>query len=251
MGCMSDVAKYLPLSQRGPEDESSVTGNWSTHVVATLGELAALLDRATPSQLDTAVQLDTAAHSDSDVRTTVGHILWHLGRSRTQRARDLATMMVRGRMPRAAALRELSSSASPDSPAVCASALRERAHLLGSSAQRSSISDLSVVVVDGYSIARALGASLTVDPIASGAVALARSLSAPVEVRAVLQDRALKATDASWTVGRGRELAGTASELVLFLWGRAGLPVHDDGTPSTSTPTTSAQHPTPPTDETT
>jgi len=226
-------------------------------VVATLGELAALLDRATPPQLDTAVQVDssaqveTSAQTGFDVRTTVGHILWHLGRSRTQRARDLAAMMVRGRMPRAAALRELSSSASPDSPAVCASALRERAHLLGSSAQRSSISDLSVVVVDGYSIARALGASLTVDPIASGAVALARSLSAPVEVRAVLQDRALKATDAAWTVGRGRELAGTASELVLFLWGRAGLPAHDDGTPSTSTPTASAQHPTPPTDETT
>jgi len=38
---------------------------------------------------------------------------------------------------------------------------------------------------------------------------------------------------------------------VLFLWGRAGLPAHDDGTPSTSTPTASAQHPTPPTDETT
>ena len=237
MGCMSDVAKYLPLSQRGPEDESSVTGNWSTHVVATLGELAALLENS--------------SQSDVDVRTTVGHILWHLGRSRTQRARDLAAIMVRGRMPRAAALRELSSSASPDSPAVCASALRERAHLLGSSAQRSSISDLSVVVVDGYSIARALGASLTVDPIASGAGALARSLSAPVEVRAVLQDRALKATNAAWTVGRGRELVGTASELVLFLWGRAGLPAHDDGTPSTSTPTASAQHPTPPTDETT
>jgi hypothetical protein len=218
---MSDVAKYLPLSQRGPEDESSVTGNWSTHLVATLGELAAILDRASPSQLE----LPTT-RAGFDVRTTVGHTLWHLGRSRTQRARDVTGVMIRGRMTRAAALRELSRTISPDSPTVCASALRERAHGVGTSGQRSTVGDLSVAVVDGYSIAATLGTTLKVDPIASGAVALARSLSAPVEVRAVLQDRSLKATDATWIVGRGRELAGTASELVLFLWGLAGLPEH-------------------------
>jgi hypothetical protein len=263
---MSDVSKYLPLSQRGSEDESKVTGDWSAHLAATLNELATLLEPLPTGVLDAATP-----RPGFDVRTTVGHTLWHLGRSRLERGQDLLRVMVGSRMPRAAALRQLSRSASPDTTAASATALRSRANALSSGKHRSGVGDLSVAVVNAYVIAAALetaleaagsdragsetagsgmpasgmpasgmpgsgipgsemprGASplhsLRIDPIASGAVALARSLSAPVELRAVVSERALRASDAAWTVGRGRELSGNARELVLFLWGYAGLP---------------------------
>jgi hypothetical protein len=233
---MSDVSKYLPLSQRGSEDESKVTGDWSPHLAATLNELATLLETLPTGLLDA-----ETPRPGFDVRTTVGHTLWRLGRSRLERGQDLLRVMVGSRMPRAAALRQLSRSASPDTTAASATALRLRANALNSGKHRSGVGDLSVAVVNAYVIETALEAalqgagsemprvapplhSLRIDPIASGAVALARSLSAPVELRAVVSERALRASDAAWTVGRGRELSGTARELVLFLWGYAGLP---------------------------
>jgi hypothetical protein len=63
-----------------------------------------------------------------------------------------------------------------------------------------------------------------VDPVTSGAVALARAAAAPLPVRAVIRGRTLKATDAGWEFGSGPELAGTARELVLFLYGRGPVP---------------------------
>lgn len=68
------------------------------------------------------------------------------------------------------------------------------------------------------------GTGADVDPVTSGAVALARAASAPLPVRAVIRGRTLRATDAGWEFGSGPELAGTARELVLFLYGRAGVP---------------------------
>ena len=68
------------------------------------------------------------------------------------------------------------------------------------------------------------GRHIAVDPLAGGAVAVARGLSAPVEIRAVVTARTLVATDAAWRVGRGPELPGTAAGIVLFLFGRGGPP---------------------------
>lgn len=65
---------------------------------------------------------------------------------------------------------------------------------------------------------------LPVDPTTSGAVALARALAAPLAIRAVVKGRTLRATDAEWEFGSGPELAGTARELVLFLYGRGPVP---------------------------
>lgn len=62
------------------------------------------------------------------------------------------------------------------------------------------------------------------DPVTSGAVALARAAAAPLPIRAVIRDRTLRATDAGWEFGSGPELAGTARELVLFLYGRGPVP---------------------------
>lgn len=83
------------------------------------------------------------------------------------------------------------------------------------------IGDLGLALVAAY---EAGGDRLLVDPTVSGAVCLARALAAPLPVRAVIRDRTLRASDAGWTLGRGAELVGTARELTLFLYGRAGLP---------------------------
>jgi hypothetical protein len=65
---------------------------------------------------------------------------------------------------------------------------------------------------------------LPVDPTTSGAVALARALAAPLPIRAVVKGRTLRATDAGWEFGSGPQIAGTARELVLFLYGRGPVP---------------------------
>ena len=87
-------------------------------------------------------------------------------------------------------------------------------------------------MVAGYDIARATGTVLTVEPVASGAVALARSLSAPTPIRAVLTDCALHASDDGWSVGHGAVRNASARDIVLFLWGRGGIPAATDPTPT-------------------
>jgi hypothetical protein len=90
--------------------------------------------------------------------------------------------------------------------------------------RRVRIQDLGTALAEAYSLD---GAPIEVSPTTSGAVALARALSAPAAIRAVVRGRTLRSTDAGWEFGSGPELAGTARELVLFLYGRGPVP----GTP--------------------
>jgi hypothetical protein len=83
---------------------------------------------------------------------------------------------------------------------------------------------LGAILVAGYDITRALGAPLSVDAAVTGAVAVARSLTAPLEIRAVLRARTLVAADDGWRIGFGPELHGSAEAIVLFLYGRGALP---------------------------
>ena len=108
----------------------------------------------------------------------------------------------------------LSALAPRDRSAFDAAAAKARGR------RRVRISDLGAALVAAYET----DARLEVDGAVSGAVALARVLAAPLPIRAVVRGRTLKATDAGWELGTGPELAGTARELVLFLYGRAGLP---------------------------
>jgi hypothetical protein len=86
--------------------------------------------------------------------------------------------------------------------------------------RRVRIGDLGIALTEAY----LADPALVVDATTSGAVALARALSAPLPIRAVVRGRTLRATDAEWEFGAGPELAGSARELVLFLYGRAGVP---------------------------
>lgn len=85
--------------------------------------------------------------------------------------------------------------------------------------RRVRVADLGAALVEAY----ALG-NVAVDGVTTGAVALARALVVPLPMRAVVRGSTLRATDADWAIGAGPEIPGTARELVLFLYGRAGLP---------------------------
>jgi hypothetical protein len=92
------------------------------------------------------------------------------------------------------------------------------------SGRRVRVAVLGTVLAEAYEFAVLTGRPLAVDPVTSGAVALDRSLRAPLAIRAVVKNRTLRATDAEWEFGTGPALSGTAAELVLFLSGRGGVP---------------------------
>lgn len=126
-------------------------------------------------------------------------------------------------LERAVAALGTAASESPASAALDPSRLAafEGAVASARRRRRMRVGDLALALVAAYELA---GERLVVDPTISGAVCLARALAAPLPIRAVIRDRTLRATDAGWTLGRGADLAGTARELTLFLYGRAGLP---------------------------
>ncbi|MCU1406660.1 MAG: hypothetical protein JWQ43_2963 [Glaciihabitans sp.] len=235
---MSDVAKYLPLSQRGAQDESAVTSDWSSPVALVLGALADLLVAAGEDRLDS-----PALRPGFSIRMTVQEVLWRLDTTRTERLAQTARHALRLRRGPSGAveaiigaqpalslgelvsrLRELSAGASGSSVGEEDAGADAGVSARTAKRHRRPLADLSAVVIGGYDVASSLGLPLVVDAVASGAVALARSLDAPVEVRAVLKDRRMVASDADWSVGQGRELAGSAQAIVLFLAGRGDIP---------------------------
>lgn len=92
------------------------------------------------------------------------------------------------------------------------------------SARRVRVAVLGNVLAEAYEFAALAAQPLVVDSVTSGAVALDRSLRAPLAIRAVVKNRTLRASDADWEFGTGPELAGSAADIVLFLYGRAGVP---------------------------
>lgn len=183
---VSDLPKYLPLSQRPRRDETAVTADWSSHVRALLLQLA-----------DTIEPLDDERwRSVSDAAAST---VWLVTTTRLGRLRARSTPAL-GQGEAAAALRTAAADTG-----------------------KRGIAALSAAVVGTWRVAESLGLTLTVDPVASGAVALARSLSAPTPIRAVVQVRTLVATDADWRVGQGPVLETTASVIVLFLYGYGPL----------------------------
>lgn len=215
---MSDVARYLPLSQQPREDESGVSSDWSRQLSVVLADLARVVDSLSPAELDA-----PSLQSGYRVRDGLGHLFWRLGTTRRERTVAVTRRIITHRESPSAARRSLSIAVANDAAAP-AENLRALAAHAGTAETRSSIGDLSVVVVEALDVAHSTKRPLAIDGVAAGAVALARSLSAPTPIRAVVRQRTLTATDADWTVGAGRELRGSAAAIVLFLWGRADIP---------------------------
>jgi len=194
VGFVNDMSSYFPLSQRPKRDETDVTSNWARHRGTVLLDLAGLLDELTDTEI---------SECALDLAGVVTELEWVSTTSRAGRAlrrnRPAATTGQLGGRVRALSTADLASGA------------------------KRSVADLGDAVVAAYRIALATGHPIAVDPVASGAVALARGLGGPVGARAVTRERTLVATDADWRVGRGPELPGTAEAIVLFLYGHGRL----------------------------
>jgi len=244
---MSDLAGYLPFSQRPRRDESGVTGDWRPMTALSLGLVGDLLGSVPAAELARSSLRPGISVADAAVLLTL-----HLESSRRQilLARILGLPSPEPPSPPdppstpsappfpgrsvdlpSAPPREPWSGRSPDRPAegdpVASSVVARLRRLAAARAAghgRRGVGDLAEVVLFGFDAASSLDRPLVLPSIATGAVALARSLSAPVPIRSIVRSRTLVATDADWSVGAGPPIAGRAQELILFLYGRAGLP---------------------------
>lgn len=213
---MSGFADHLPLSQRGAFDESRVSGDWRPITAQCLLKLVDLLETVELTAWE-----GRSLRAGWRVRDVVAELLWRcdsrlweLGIERVQAAfRDPLT-------PDPDIIR-LAAAAPSQLIELLRGLSTRRANRVG----RRGIGDLSDVVSRSYEIARSCGRDLELPAVATGAVCLARMLSAPLSIRAAISGRSLEATDAGWAVGRGIALRAPAEQHVLFLFGRwATLP---------------------------
>jgi len=215
----AELAKYLPLSQRPRRDEKAVSGNWSEQGARALLQFADLLEA-----LSEADWLTPSARPGFRVADVAGLVVWRAATPRLARFRELVARALRDHQRRSAAELSLGREIAARGRTGLEAELRSLAARTAAAGSSRSVSDLAAVVLACYETSSVVGEPIIVDPVASGAVALARSLNAPVEIKAVLKTRALVSTDGDWRVGSGAVLRGTSAEIVLFLYGRAGLP---------------------------
>ena len=252
MVAVSEISQYLPLSKRPPHDESAVTNNWAPATATVLHQLAITLSSLAATDWETvSVRVSARSHTVT-VRTIVGELLWSMHGTRCSRFFAVVRCM--------ATQRRLPSQATAH--LVSAIALRETTNLLSeltslaatngtahaSGGITGSIRQLGAGVAALFEICAVTGRTVAVDPLISGAVAIAKSLSAPLPITAVLRQCRITARDNDapttttttttttetktadgWSVGRGRQSDATASAIVLFLYGRRGFPTPTSG----------------------
>ncbi|MET0976548.1 MAG: hypothetical protein ABWX82_12850 [Leifsonia sp.] len=222
---MSDVSRYLPLSQRPRHDESGVSSHWDAEVAAVLGSLVAGL-RAQPTE---AWQVSTL-HRGWTVHMSAAFLAQQLTTPILQRLTSAAFGIAEHVFSRSAAEKATAEKAAAAlSTAEVLAILGGVVEATAARTRRSGIRDLEAAVVGGLDIAIPLGLDLALPASASGAVALRRALAAPVEIKAVIRGRSLRATDADWGFGRGPELVDTAVGMLLFLYERSDVPPHPAG----------------------
>ncbi|KQM82368.1 maleylpyruvate isomerase family mycothiol-dependent enzyme [Agromyces sp. Leaf222] len=220
---MSDLSRFLPLSNRPKHDESAVTNTWNAELADVLGALTAAL----------APLPDTAWAGDSrrpgwSVHDVVAHLAWRLSTARGERwrtsARSLAEQGFSAAAAELAIARRTAASvdASPAALVMDLTRLRDAAAAgSGGDAVQTGIGALAEAVIAAVDVAASLDVPIAVPERASGAVALRRALEAPTEIKAVTRGCTLAATDADWSFGHGPVLQGTAAEILLFLYGRS------------------------------
>ena len=230
---MSDLGRYLPLSQGRSGDESTITGNWSGHAADSLDAIAGMLGTLRTEEWDLVVEPDgwrvaaavghLADRSSAAVRSPVAEAM------RSAVMNDLTGLVAYEALvlmtPAGAAavgrgLRTIATGFRTPAPEP-----EGRSRWTGrAKIRRESLRVLTDVVVTGYDIAVAVTRDLELPSVATGAVALARIGTAPADVRAVVRGRTIVAEDAGWSFGRGPELVGSASSIIRFLFERAGVP---------------------------
>ena len=216
---MSEFSQYLPFSQRPRRDESAVTSNWAKHTGNVLLELADVLSELEPAEWEA-----PTLRPEVSVRQVVAQLGYRLGSTKRERAASAVRGFFReGKSPQAIAAANVLAAADA-STGDLVRRVRHIATLSLASLASRTLSELSMAVVTAFEVAAATRKLVEVDAVASGAVALARSLNAPLSIRAVVRERSLVATDAGWSLGEGSKIEATAAVLVLFLFGRHGFP---------------------------
>lgn len=213
---MSDFSRYLPLSQRGAGDESTVTNDWRLLEGECLQLVCGLLEGA-PTRWGA-----PSLRDGWRVRDVVGHLLWRLESSRRDRATSWLRALLLGRGSPARAGRIIARRLGDSDPGELLRRLRTVAAASVALDGPRGVAGLCAVVVDGYDIAGSLGGPIAFPSRATGAVAVATALAASVPIKAAARGRTLRATDADWSVGRGPDLAGSSGSIILFLAGRSG-----------------------------
>ena len=215
----ADIARYLPLSQRPRRDETAVTGNWSKPLGQALLQLADLVGEL--SESDWVMQ---SARPGFRVADVAGFVVWRTHTPRLSRARERVSRALRERRFPPATQLLLGRERGAAGRSAVESELRSLAVTALASTGSRTVADLAAVILASCDIGSVVGTPVVIDPVSSGAVALARSLGAPVEIRAVLTTTTLVSTDGDWRVGKGPEIAGTSAQIILFLYGRGPLP---------------------------
>lgn len=252
---MSDLSRYLPLSNRPKHDESAVTSTWNAELAEVLTSLLGAL-----APLPDAAWQTASRRPDWTVHDLLAHLAWRLSTPRGERwrasARSLAEQGFSGAAAELAIARRASADGSPTAlisrftrlrDAAAAAAGAAAAGAAGVAARDSSadaidvdaaggetvqtgIGALAEAVIAALDVSASLGVAIAVPERACGAVALRRALEAPTEIKAVTRGRTLAATDADWSFGHGPVLQGTSAEILLFLYGRS------DTAPSPASP---------------
>ena len=217
LAVMADFARYLPLSARPPQDETGVSSHWGADIAAVLEAVADLLavqpaastrDPEPASGLERPRRrgLPVVAPRRADERAGARDVAGP-GRERLQPApRRRVVRTPRRRPPRRRARRRPPRHRRRQ-------ARRPRTH--GHQGARHRRRRAASTSPDRS------GAVLPLRPAASGAVALRRALNGPTEIKAVIRDRSLTATDAEWSFGRGPAMSDTAEAILLFLYERS------------------------------
>lgn len=207
---MSDLSRHLPLSQRRGPDESGVTGDRRPETDAAVTLVLGVLESLAPDDWEAPTQ-----RADWTVREIGAHLAWRLSTPRMTRIREYATLAASGPILPRDAVHALASRSTLDPGSIVA--------LLRSALTRTEkrpLADLAEIVIGGYDLARSTGHRVTFAAGSTCAVALARSLTAPTPIKAVIRSRTLVAVDAGWSVGYGTDLRSHAEDIVLFLVGR-------------------------------
>jgi len=214
---LSDFSRHLPLSQRGSGDESTVTNDWRPLTGECLLAVCALLEGVTDEHWDA-----PGLRAGWRVRDVAADLVWRLDSGTLDRVRGALRTIFAGRGSPASGRRIIAARLGDSDPHELLRRLRATAADRLARRGPHGVGGLRAVVVDGYDLARSLGHPVVFPSSATGAVALASALAASTPIKAVARGRALRATDAEWSVGRGPELTGTAESIILFLAGRSG-----------------------------
>ncbi|KQO99592.1 hypothetical protein [Leifsonia sp. Leaf264] len=213
---MADFARYLPLSARPPQDETGVSSHWGADIAAVLDAVADLLVVQPPTALET-----PSLHPGWSVRDVAGYLSWRLAVPTAELVRATSLALVENGFSQRRVAESFARRGADLPVAEIVAGLRSIAVDKRADRGRTGIRELAITVVGGLDIARPLGAVLPLRPAASGAVALRRALNGPTEIKAVIRDRSLTATDADWSFGRGPAMSDTAEAILLFLYERS------------------------------